>query len=168
MADTFPELTDRLLGFIRQQKIFFVATAPSDLSRAVNVSPKGYDCLRILDAKTVAYFDFPGSGNETAMHIADNGRLTMMFCSFDAKPMTLRLYGKGEVVGRKSDRFQELLKQYGEGIIPWIRQLIVLHLDEARTSCGYTVPRVAFIEERPTYRRYCEENAPKGKLEKYM
>lgn len=168
MADTFPELTDRLTDFIRQQKVFFVATAPSDLSQTVNLSPKGYDCLCILDAKTIAYVDFPGSGNETATHIKDNGRLTLMFCSFGAKPMTLRLYGKGEVIGRKAERFQGLLTQWGEDVIPWIRQIIVLHLDEARTSCGYTVPRFEFIEERPTFRRYCEENAPKGKLEKYM
>jgi hypothetical protein len=91
-----------------------------------------------------------------------------MFCSFGSKPMTLRLYGKGEVVERRSERFHALLKQCGEGVIPWIRQLIILHLDEARTSCGYAVPQFEFVAERPTYRRYCEENAPKGKLDKYM
>ncbi len=168
MAEVFPELTDRFIDFIRQQKVFFVATAPSDLNQTVNVSPKGYDCLRIFDSKTVAYFDFPGSGNETATHIKDNGRLTMMFCSFGAKPMTLRLYGKGEVIERKTERFHALLKHYGEGVLPWIRQLIVLHLDEAHTSCGYAVPQFEFVAERPTYRRYCEENAPKGKLDQYM
>jgi hypothetical protein len=92
----------------------------------------------------------------------------MMFCSFDSKPMTLRLYGKGEVVERKTERFQELLERHSEGVLPWIRQLIILHLDEARTSCGYAVPQLEFVAERPTYRRYCEENAPKGKLDKYM
>ncbi|MGH7962550.1 MAG: pyridoxamine 5'-phosphate oxidase family protein [Candidatus Binatia bacterium] len=168
MAEAFIELTDQLIDFIRQQKVFFVATAPSDPHQTVNLSPKGYDCLRILDPKMVAYFDFPGSGNETATHIKDNGRLTMMFCSFGSKPMTVRLYGRGEVIGRKSEHFQDLLTQWGEDVIPWIRQIIVLHLHEARTSCGYTVPRFEFVEERPTYRRYCEANGPKGRLEKYM
>src|SRR6185369_9799319 len=89
-------LNDDLADFIRRQPMFFVATAAAN-SR-VNLSPKGLDTLRILDDRTVAYLDITGSGNETAAHVLNDGRLTMMFCSFDDKPLILRLYGRGEVV----------------------------------------------------------------------
>ncbi|MBI3354665.1 MAG: pyridoxamine 5'-phosphate oxidase family protein [Nitrospirae bacterium] len=97
MAETFSELNEKHINFIKAQKIFFVATAPSNLKdEFVNLSPKGYDVLEILDNKTVVYADYPGSGNETATHLQQNGRLTIMFASFDKTPMILRLYGHGE------------------------------------------------------------------------
>ena len=46
MAQQFDSLSDRLIQFIHQQHLFFVATATAD-SR-VNVSPKGMDSLRVL------------------------------------------------------------------------------------------------------------------------
>ena len=42
--------------------------------------------------------DFISSGNETSAHTLENGRITFMFCSFDAAPNILRLYGKGYTV----------------------------------------------------------------------
>ena len=35
-----------------------------------------------------------GSGNETAAHVAENGRMTLMFCAFEGDPMIFRVYGK--------------------------------------------------------------------------
>lgn len=37
-----------------------------------------------------------GSGNETANHILQNGRITFMWCSFETRPLILRLYCYGE------------------------------------------------------------------------
>ena len=36
----------------------------------------------MLDDHTVAYLDLFGSGVETIAHLRDNGRITIMFCSF--------------------------------------------------------------------------------------
>jgi hypothetical protein len=47
MAKQFPALTEQLIQFIADQKIFFVGTATE--SSRVNVSPKGMDSLRIVD-----------------------------------------------------------------------------------------------------------------------
>jgi hypothetical protein len=44
--------------FIKQQHIFFVATAPLSAKGRVNVSPKGLDCFRVLSEKQVAYNGF--------------------------------------------------------------------------------------------------------------
>ncbi|MGA9378943.1 MAG: pyridoxamine 5'-phosphate oxidase family protein, partial [Phormidium sp.] len=100
MAKFYTELDDNLRQFIAEQKVFFTATAPN--SGRINLSPKGIDTFRCVDAKTVAYLDLTGSGNETAAHLYENGRMTIMFCSFTEKPLILRLYGKGKVVSPKN------------------------------------------------------------------
>jgi hypothetical protein len=98
-----PAPDERLIGFIRSQPVFFVATAPSiDAASGgghVNVSPMGYrDTFAVLDPMTVAYLDLTGSGAETIAHVRQNGRITIMFCSFDRTPKILRIYGRGKPV----------------------------------------------------------------------
>lgn len=82
MAKEFGSIDESLRDFIREQAVFFVATAPSEGGR-INLSPKGYcDTFAVLDERTVAYLDLFGSGVETIAHLRDNGRITVMFCSF--------------------------------------------------------------------------------------
>lgn len=136
MGKFYSELDETLTRFVLEQKLFFTGTAPVD--GRINVSPKGLDCLGVIDNKTIAYLDLTGSGNETAAHIHENGRMIIMFCSFAKKPMILRLYGRGEVVKNSSDRSRELSGHFpsyaGE------RQIVVLHIESAQTSCGFGVP----------------------------
>ena len=82
MGRSYDKITDGLRTFIGQQPMFFVATAPLGADGHVNVSPKGMDSLRILDASTIAYVDLVGSGAETIAHLRENGRITVMWCSF--------------------------------------------------------------------------------------
>src|SRR5215218_856575 len=96
MAKFFSELDESLIHFISEQKVFFIATAP--VQGRINISPKGMDTFRCLDAKTICYLDLTGSGNETSAHLFENGRVTVMFCSFTDKPLILRLYGQGKVI----------------------------------------------------------------------
>jgi hypothetical protein len=103
MGAVYQELDERLIGFITSQPMFFVATAPClDSSGAgghVNVSPKGYgDTFAVIDPLTVAYLDLTGSGSETIAHLRQNGRITIMFCSFDRSPKIVRIYGAGRVI----------------------------------------------------------------------
>ena len=93
MGKVLPQLTDGLRGFIARQHLFFVATAPGTGGH-VNLSPKGMDSFRVLGPTTVAYLDYVGSGNETAAHVLENGRITFMFCAFEGSPLILRLYGQ--------------------------------------------------------------------------
>ena len=96
MSTVYDELDETLIGFIRRQKLFFVATAPLSGEGSVNVSPKGYDSLAIIDCKTVAYVDLGGSGIETHAHLRENGRVTLMFCAFEGPANIVRIYGRGE------------------------------------------------------------------------
>lgn len=144
MAKFYSELTQTLQTFIQQQQIFFTASAPSQ--GRVNLSPKGMNTFRCLGAKKVAYLDLTGSGNETSAHIAENGRLTIMFCSFAGDPLILRLYGQGEVI-RPCDRTWPDWIQYFE-LLPGKRQIVVLQIESVQTSCGFGVPLYEYQGDR--------------------
>jgi Pyridoxamine 5'-phosphate oxidase len=146
MAKFYAQLDAQLCAFISQQQLFFTATAPID--GRINLSPKGIDSFRCLDFDRVAYLDLTGSGNETAAHLHQNGRMTMMFCSFTDKPLILRLYGKGEVVSPGSSQWDLLIGRFTD--LPGKRQLILLHLESVQTSCGYGVPIYELQTERST------------------
>lgn len=146
MAKFYTQLDDRLCEFIREQKLFFTATAPID--GRINLSPKGIDSFRCLDFLRVAYLDLTGSGNETAAHLQQNGRMTMMFCSFTDKPLILRLYGRGEVVLPNTEQWENSIDSFTD--LPGKRQLILLHIESVQTSCGYGVPIYELQQERST------------------
>ncbi len=158
MAKFYPRLDESLRDFISRQKVFFTATAPN--SGRINLSPKGMDTFRIIDDETVGYLDLTGSGNETAAHLTENGRMTVMFCSFETRPLILRLYGKGKVVRRRMKEWKTLYPHFcptaGE------RQIILLKIDSAQTSCGYGVPFYEFLGERETLRRWAEAKGEEG------
>jgi predicted pyridoxine 5'-phosphate oxidase superfamily flavin-nucleotide-binding protein len=91
MAEFFERLESKHVEFIAQQKLSFVATAAEGAHP--NVSPKGYDSLAVLAPDHLAFVDLPGSGNQTATHVAEHGRITLMFCSFERTSLILRVYG---------------------------------------------------------------------------
>ena len=126
--------------------MFFVATAPSGGEGHVNLSPKGYDTLRILDANRVVYLDLTGSGVETISHLRENGRITVMFCAFEGKPKILRLYGHGRVVQADDPAFPALRERFAER--RGVRSVIVVEVTRIADSCGYAVPLMAFESER--------------------
>src|SRR4051812_24129024 len=158
MACFYDKLTPDLRDFIRRQHLFFTASAAAD--GRVNLSPKGMDTFRILADDAVAYLDLTGSGNETAAHTLRDGRLTVMFCSFDAKPLILRLYGKGRVVRARDAEWADLIGQFTE--LPGQRQIIVMRVESVQTSCGFGVPRYELREERNTLIEWCEKKGPDG------
>jgi hypothetical protein len=165
LGTEFQYLEPAHIAFIHRQKIFFNASAASE--GRVNVSPRDVMSLRILSANTVMYLDLTGSGNETAAHLHANGRLTLMFCSFEGPPMILRLYGTGRVIRRRSAKYSSLLDTHFAGIeCPGARQMIILAIDLVQTSCGYNVPLFEFVGERDTLVRWAEAKSPEG-LERY-
>lgn len=150
MATFFDHIPEKQQKFIEKQKMFFIASAPTE--GRLNLSPKGLDTFRILDANTVAYLDLTGSGNETAAHLQENQRATVMFCSFDKSPNILRLYCKGEVINCRDARWDNLIGLFPQR--PGIRQIICLHVEQVQTSCGFAVPHYTFAGERETLDAY--------------
>jgi len=158
MAKFYSEITSSLQDFIQEQKIFFTATAPRQ--GRINVSPKGIDTFRCIDSKTVAYLDLTGSGNETAAHLTENGRMTIMFCSFSEKPMILRLYGQGRVIHSRDKEWERFYSLFDS--LPGERQIIVLAVDSVQTSCGYGVPMYDLKEERKTLLDWATNKGEQG------
>ncbi len=144
------ELTEATQDFILNQHMFFTGSAPSGGRGRVNVSPKGMDTFRIISDSEVAYLDLTGSGNETAAHTRENGRLTIMFCSFapppDGKPLILRLYGRGETIQPGDTEWNELIRHFPS--LPGTRQIVRLNIETVQTSCGFGVPTYEFLGHR--------------------
>ena len=158
MGKQYNELSEQHTHFIKSQKIFFVGTATAD-SR-VNVSPKGMDTLRVLDRRHVAWLNVTGSGNETAAHIQQNPRMTMMFCSFEGAPQILRLYGSARAVHRNDNEWDALYACFQP--LPGARQIFNLAIDLVQTSCGMGVPFYHFVAERPQLNEWAEKKGVAG------
>jgi len=162
MARVLDAITDELAAFIAAQRVFFVATAPSDGGH-VNVSPKGLDTFAVLDPNTVAYLDLTGSGVETVAHLRENGRITIMFCAFDGKPNIVRLYGRGEVLLTGEPEAAALLPRFGA--YPGARSVIRVQVDRVSTSCGYGVPLLSYEGERDQLTTWADRRGPEGLVE---
>ncbi len=162
MGQRHTRLDDRLTDFIRAQKIFFVGTA--DREGRVNVSPKGMDTLRVLDANRVVWLNLTGSGNETAAHLAAHGRMTLMFCAFEGEPLILRLYGHAAVIHPRDAAWPQLASLFPP--LPGARQLIDMAIDLVQTSCGFGVPLMEFKAERDTLIRWADRKGADG-IKKY-
>jgi len=163
MAKQYDQITPTLQSFIEAQPLFFVATAPLSEQGHVNLSPKGYDTFRILSPNQVAYLDLTGSGNETSAHLAENRRITFMFCAFSGAPQILRLYGKGETILPGTERWDELLALFPG--YPGIRQIIVASIHLVQTSCGYGVPLMELQQDRETMARWATSKGEEGLVE---
>jgi hypothetical protein len=153
MSEWFKSITSEMKEFIAEQKVFFVATAPHE--GRINLSPKGMDTFRVVDKKRAIYLDLTGSGNETAAHLLENGRITVMFCSFDKTARIMRLYGRGSAIHPRDHKWSEYLAMFPSE--PGVRQIMEIEVEAAMTSCGYAVPRFENLEERDTLRKYWEK-----------
>ena len=155
MSKFYTKITSRLQKFIEAQKIFFIATAPN--SGRINLSPKGMDSFRVINENRVLWLNVTGSGNETATHIQESNRMTIMFCSFEGKPLILRLYGKAKGYHSRDPQFQEYIKYFSE--TAGARQIFELDIDLVQASCGFAVPFMDYVEERTQLR---ESSLKKG------
>ncbi len=158
MAKFYPSLTPELRDFIARQHLFFVATAPT--AGRINLSPKGMNTFCCLSDTAIAYLDLTGSGNETAAHLAENGRITVMFCSFDADPLILRLYGRGEVIHPRDAAWSELQSHFPS--LPGTRQIVRVGLESVQTSCGFGVPLYDFQGDREALVQWAQKKGESG------
>jgi hypothetical protein len=141
---TAPKLNTTLIDFIQAQRMFFVATAAAD--GRVNVSPKGLESLRVLSEAKIIWLNLTGSGNETAAHVRENPRMTLMFCAFEGDARILRIYGTAKVFHPADKGWEERVARFSK--MAGTRQIFELDIDLVQTSCGTGVPIMDFIAER--------------------
>jgi hypothetical protein len=153
MGKRFTALSQEHISFIEKQHIYFVATAAP--TGRVNLSPKGLNTLRVIDETSLVWLNLTGSGNETAAHLLQSDRMTIMFCDFIEKPLILRLYGSAKIYHPFDVEFDQYLSHFP--IIAGTRQIIKLHIDLVQTSCGYAVPIMEYKEDRDTLTNWAEK-----------
>ncbi|KAI0087798.1 hypothetical protein BDY19DRAFT_1049115 [Irpex rosettiformis] len=167
--DFYDEIPDdpKLVQWIRDQKIFHVATAPLNGGH-VNVSPKGQPSFKLVNPKACWYLDLTGSGNETISHLYEpgNGRITILFQAFEGPPNIVRLFGQGRVFERDSPEFNALVQstftptandEYDfptPELLPGARAIIWIDITMVGLSCGYAVPVMEFVSHRDQLNKY--------------
>lgn len=152
MANFYDTIEDKHSKFIEKQKMFFVATAAAD--GRVNLSPKGYDMLRILGSNRVAWLNLTGSGNETAAHLLQVNRMTIMFCAVEGSPMIMRLYGTAKAIHPRDAEWTQLSPLFGE--YAGARQIFDMRVESVQTSCGFAVPFYDFVGDRDVLLEWAE------------
>ncbi|EBA13603.1 pyridoxamine 5'-phosphate oxidase family protein [Roseobacter sp. CCS2] len=141
---TAKKLNGTLRAFIEKQKLFFVATATAD--GRVNLSPKGMDSLRIIDDNRIVWLNLTGSGNETAAHLRDVNRMTLMFCAFEGDALILRTYGQAQTLHPADEGWDAAIGHFPE--MAGSRQIFDMTIDLVQTSCGTGVPVMSFAYDR--------------------
>lgn len=162
MGSTRQDIDDNVRRFINAQKMFFVATAPLAADGHVNLSPKGLNTFRVLGPRRVAYLDYTGSGVETIAHIRENGRLTIMFCSFEGKPNILRLHGRGWLVEAQDAAFESLMSEGKFEAFGPARAIIGLDVQRIADSCGFGVPLYEYRGDRAQIPEWCGRKGAEG------
>jgi hypothetical protein len=162
MAQKYSEISEKIQQFIEKQKIFFVGTATVD-SR-VNISPKGMDSLKVLDKNRVVWLNVTGSGNETAAHVAENPRMTIMFAAFAEEPTILRLYGTAKAIHRNDPEWNSLVSLFAP--LAGARQIFDVSIDLVQTSCGLAVPFYEYVSDRESLNNWATKKGNSG-IEEY-
>jgi hypothetical protein len=158
MGKRYSEIPDKLKQFIEDQKVFFVGTATA--SGRVNISPKGMDSLRVLNASRVMWLNVTGSGNETSAHIQENPRMTIMFAALEGNPMILRIYGNAKVIHRNDPEWDNWVTLFMP--LPGARQIFDLAVDLVQTFCGMGVPFYDYVGEREQLNEWANKKGDKG------
>jgi hypothetical protein len=162
MGKKTDHIAPRIAEFIKNQHIFFVGTAAAE--GRVNVSPKGTDSFRVINKNKIVWLNLTGSGNETAAHVLQNNRMTIMFCAFEGKPLILRLYGKATIFHPRDTEFQ-LYSEYFPNAVG-SRQIIEMDVDLVQTSCGFGVPFMDYNSERSMLDDWANQKGEDG-IEQY-
>ena len=152
--DFYDALNGDHTAMIARQSVFFVATAAAD--GRINLSPKGYDCFRVLGPNRVAWLDLGGSGNGTHAHLVaaqtDQGRITVMMTNFEQPALILRIYGRACPVLPQDAGWDELATHFD--LLRGTRQIFDMTVESVQTSCGWGVPLMAVTKERETLAKY--------------
>lgn len=159
MGKVFDGIDSCLQAWITAQPMWFVATAPLAASGHVNLSPRSGG-LSLLGTHRLAWVDSTGSSAETIAHLRENGRVTLLWCSYDRRPRLVRVHGRGSVALPGSTAYEEVAALSPEQPSP--RAVVVVDVDRVSDSCGYGVPVMEVVGERDLLRLSADKRGPEG------
>lgn len=165
MGQVFDGIDDALAGWITAQPMWFVATAPLDPGGHVNLSPRGVDTLSVLGTHRLGWVDLTGSGAETIAHLRENGRICLMWCSFDRRARIVRVHGRGRVALLGEPEYDQVVARHPPH--PSTRAVVVVDIERVSDSCGFGVPVMELVEERDLLRPAAESWGARGGLADY-
>ena len=155
MANITDKLTQYDIDFINKQKMFFVSTAPKD--GKINLSPKGLDeTFKIIDENKILWLNYFGSGNETAAHLLEDDRMTIMFCAYEGDANILRLYCKARAIQEKDEEWDDYIKHFS--VQRAARQVFEVTIENINNSCGMGVPLYDFKAQRKELTNYYDKS----------
>jgi len=164
MGKQYKSLTAEDIEFILKQKLFYIASC-SD--KEVNLSPRGFDCVSVLDENSLLFLDYPGSGNRTARDIKNAGEITVVFNAFDGSAKILRLFCKGELIEKHDFEFNKYFENFDEKR-EYIRRIIRLNIYAVESSCGMGVPKMQYQKDRSGLKKWIKAQSEDGTLKNYI
>jgi len=109
------------------------------------------DTLRVLGPNRVVWLNVTGSANETAAHLQESPRMTIMFAAFEGDPKILRLYGEARAVYEADAEWKELVGLFPP--LPGARQIF---------DMGMSVPIYEYVSEREELNRWALKKGEEG------
>ena len=164
MGKQYAKLNQNDIEFIKQQQLFYIASCSN---HEVNLSPRGYDSLHVINESNLYMIDYLGSGNRTARDIGEDGEVTLVFNAFEDAPKILRCFCKGEVILKDNSEFDAASKNFTADM-NGIRQIFKFNITAVETSCGMGVPIMEFKEERPQVRNFALKKHKAGEFDIYV
>jgi hypothetical protein len=158
MAEFFDALSDEHQRFIERQHVFFVATAAAD--GRVNLSPKGGPSVVPLGPDRLLWLNLTGSGNETASHVLEQNRITLMWTAFEGPPLILRVYGNARAIHPDEPGWDECVDRIPAHV--GARQYFEIAVESVQTSCGYQTPLMDYREDRKALEKWAEKKGDDG------
>ncbi len=164
MAKQYKTLSSDDIEFINKQKLFYIASCSG---KEVNLSPRGFECLHVLDKQSILFLDYPGSGNRTARDIKDDGEITVVFNAFSGSAQLLRLFCKGQLIEKYDFEFNKLFEHFNEKR-EYVRRIVRLNIYTIESSCGMGVPKMQFQKERSGLKKWIKAQSEDGTLKNYI
>ncbi|MFT5661788.1 MAG: hypothetical protein ACI9TV_002435 [Sulfurimonas sp.] len=163
MSKQYKKLTQKDREFIQKQKLFYLASSSVG---EVNLSPKGYDSIRILDESHILFMNHPGSGNRTYRDAVNKGEFTLVFNAFEGKANILRIFCKAEIIDEESSEYEKYLELYNEKK-EFVRNFFKFAIYAVESSCGESVPYMEYKGDRDSIKEWMLKMDANGKLEEY-
>ena len=163
MGKQYKVLTDKDIAFIQKQKLFYLASSSGE---DVNLSPKGYDSIKVLNTSTLIFMNYPGSGNRTYRDAVNDGEFTLVFNAFEGDAKILRLFCKATIVKGCSEKFSRYLKTFGEKK-EIVRDFFEFNIYAVESSCGESVPYMEYQGDRKSLKKWVKKMDKSDKLQEF-
>jgi hypothetical protein len=163
LGKQYKKLTDDDIAFIEKQKIFYIA---SSSGKEVNLSPKGYDSIRVINSTKLIFLNLVGSGNRTNRDSENNGEFTLVFNSFEEESKILRMFCKANIIQEKNIEYNKYLNLFHVNH-KIINSIIEFNIYAVEVSCGDGIPYMEYKGERNILKDVLIKMSDENKLESY-